>query len=163
MNQIPTDAVDKIVVTKGAASVLYGANAEGGVVNIITKKAVATPKPLVSATTEVGDGGYNREVFSSGWKKGIFSYWVSYTRDELPSWRLSDDFSPTIGTLTYRRVLMVILLPPKPTRSFLKIAGIAIIRMKKAIQFLANSVLNPARIPNTLRISFILPGKKANP
>ena len=119
LNQLPTDAVEKIVVTKGAASVLYGANAMGGVVNIITKKPVATPKPLVSATTEVGDGGYNREVFSSGWKKGIFSYWLSYTRDELPAWRLSDDFNPQLGTITwtgaqpyFQHLLVTIYLEP---------------------------------------------------
>lgn len=99
LNQLPTANIAKIVVTKGAASVLYGANAMGGVVNIITKKA--TEKLAVSATVEVGDYGYNREDFSTGWKKGIFSYWVDYTRSDLNAWRLSDDFNPVIGTITY--------------------------------------------------------------
>lgn len=36
---IPTEAVEKVEIVKGASSVLYGAEALGGVVNIITKKA----------------------------------------------------------------------------------------------------------------------------
>jgi len=38
LNQIPTENIAKIEITKGAASVLYGANALGGVINVITKK-----------------------------------------------------------------------------------------------------------------------------
>jgi len=66
LNQLPTDNIAKIVVTKGAASVLYGANAMGGVVNIITKKA--TTKPSASANLELGENGYNRESVSTGWQ-----------------------------------------------------------------------------------------------
>ena len=36
--QIPLEAIDRIEVTRGAGSVLYGDNAVGGVVNIITKE-----------------------------------------------------------------------------------------------------------------------------
>ena len=38
MNVIPVGAVEKIEVVKGSNSVLYGAEAMGGVINIITKK-----------------------------------------------------------------------------------------------------------------------------
>ncbi len=38
MNVIPVEAVEKIEVVKGSNSVLYGAEAMGGVINIITKK-----------------------------------------------------------------------------------------------------------------------------
>lgn len=41
LNQFPTDNVAKIEVTKGAASVLYGTNAKGGVLNIILAKTPA--------------------------------------------------------------------------------------------------------------------------
>lgn len=37
--RIGMDNVDHIEIVKGAASALYGSNANGGVVNIITKKA----------------------------------------------------------------------------------------------------------------------------
>ncbi len=52
LNQIPTDNIAKIEITKGAASVLYGANALGGVINIITKKG--TEKPFTSVSLEAG-------------------------------------------------------------------------------------------------------------
>jgi len=99
LNQFPTENIAKIVVTKGASSVLYGANAMGGVINIITKKA--TTKPSASANLELGENGYNRESVSTGWQKGIFSYWLSYTHSELDEWRLSDDYKPATTTLVY--------------------------------------------------------------
>ena len=43
LNQIPTENIAKIKVIKGPASVLYGANFLGGVINIITKPAVSKP------------------------------------------------------------------------------------------------------------------------
>ena len=39
LSSLPVESIDRIEVVKGASSVLYGANAMGGVVNIITKKS----------------------------------------------------------------------------------------------------------------------------
>lgn len=47
LSNIPIKAVERVEVVKGANSVLYGAEAQGGVVNIITKKG-GTPKTSVS-------------------------------------------------------------------------------------------------------------------
>jgi len=41
--QIPVEAVERIEIIRGAGSVLYGDNAVGGVVNIITKKGEGKP------------------------------------------------------------------------------------------------------------------------
>lgn len=60
LQQIPASIIGKIEVTKGASSVLYGPNALGGVVNIITKKGVKGFTGSVS--TELGRDGYNRDV-----------------------------------------------------------------------------------------------------
>ena len=48
---IPVEAIERIEVVKGANSVLYGAEALGGVVNIITKKGSDKAKTSVSGTT----------------------------------------------------------------------------------------------------------------
>lgn len=48
--------IDRIEVLKGSASVLYGANAVGGVINIITKRAGQQNK--TSVKTEAGNFGY---------------------------------------------------------------------------------------------------------
>lgn len=51
---LPTDNIERIEVIRGAASALYGGNAMGGVINIITK----TPKKLEASVTG-GYGTYN--------------------------------------------------------------------------------------------------------
>jgi len=94
LNQIPVDNIAKIEVTKGAASVLYGANALGGVVNIITKKA--SGKPAFEILGEVGDGGYVRTSASHGMKAGKVNYWLNYSHSQADGWNLSNDFSPAI-------------------------------------------------------------------
>ncbi len=46
---IPMGQVDRIEVVKGASSALYGSNALGGVINIITKPVPETPETVVRA------------------------------------------------------------------------------------------------------------------
>jgi iron complex outermembrane receptor protein len=60
--QISLDQVERIEIVRGAGSVLYGDNAVGGVVNIITKK----PDKAFSASVEgvIGSYSYNKEVAS---------------------------------------------------------------------------------------------------
>jgi len=69
--QIPLDQVERIEIVRGAGSVLYGDNAVGGVINIITKK----PEKPFSAQVEGvwGSYGYNRESGSVSGKSGPFS------------------------------------------------------------------------------------------
>jgi outer membrane receptor protein involved in Fe transport len=88
--QIPAGAIAKITVTKGASSVLYGANTLGGVINIITKKAGS--KPTVTATTAWGD--YDTEEYSLGLGApiGKFNYWLGYSYRHSDGWRLSSKF-----------------------------------------------------------------------
>ena len=100
LNQIPTDNIAKIEIIKGGASVLYGANALGGVINIITKKA--TTKPVTSLTLEGGNRNTQRLSFTNGMKKGIFSYWFNYTYRHTDGWELSDDYIPRAASTVYR-------------------------------------------------------------
>ena len=98
LNQIGTDSIARIDVIKGAASVLYGANAEGGVVNIITKQP--TEKPSFDANIEIGSKDGRTFSLSHGMKKGIVSYWLGYTHREFDAWPLSDDYVPREGVIT---------------------------------------------------------------
>lgn len=70
---VPIDAVEKIEVIKGSNSVLYGAEAMGGVVNIITKRG---GKPSTSISAKYGnyDSGYQVGVTGDG-------YTAFFTRD----------------------------------------------------------------------------------
>lgn len=69
--QIPLDQIERIEIVRGAGSVLYGDNAVGGVINIITKK----PEKPFSAKAEVvgGSYGYHKESGSVGGKWGPIS------------------------------------------------------------------------------------------
>jgi iron complex outermembrane recepter protein len=100
LSQISVDNVAEIVVTKGAASVIYGTNALIGVINIITKKP--TEKPSVSGLVEVGNGGYKRVSLSHGMKVGIFNYWLNFGHREAEDWRMSSDFKPQMGSVRFR-------------------------------------------------------------
>ena len=99
LNQIPIDNVAKIEVTKGGASVLYGPNAFAGVINIITKKPAK--KLSFDALGEIGENGTYKLSLSNGMKSGIFNYWLNYSHEESNGWRMSDDFKPRVGTLTF--------------------------------------------------------------
>ncbi|HPQ43522.1 MAG TPA: TonB-dependent receptor [Syntrophales bacterium] len=98
LNQIPTENIAKIEISKGAASVLYGANALGGVINIITKKP--SDKPYTSASMEFGENNTQRYSATHGMKKGIFNYWLNYTYATSDGYDLSDDFEPRATTIT---------------------------------------------------------------
>jgi len=69
--QIPLDQVERIEIVRGSGSVLYGDNAVGGVVNIITKR----PEKPLSANAEVVRGSYlyHKESSSISGKWGPLS------------------------------------------------------------------------------------------
>ncbi len=95
MNQLSIENVARIDVIKGAASVLYGANAEAGVINIITKKAA--DRASFSGKVEAGEDGAASAYLSHGMKRGSLSYWISYMHREWDGWKVSDDFTPRDG------------------------------------------------------------------
>lgn len=100
LNQIPTENIAKIEITKGAASVIYGANALGGVINIITKKP--SEKPYTSASMEFGPDNTQRYSVTNGMKVGIFNYWLNYTYGKSDGYQLSGNFQPTPTTIMFR-------------------------------------------------------------
>jgi iron complex outermembrane receptor protein len=104
LNQIPADIISKIEVVKGASSVLYGSNAEGGVINIITKKG--SVKPSFTGTAEIGENNTYRLSVSHGMQKGMLNYWIGFTHRQSDGWRMSDDYDASTGTI-YKK-------PPKP-------------------------------------------------
>ena len=66
------DNLGRIEVVNGPQSVLYGSDAMGGVINIITKKG--SGKPEVSFLSSGGSYGSYREAFESSGKINDFSY-----------------------------------------------------------------------------------------
>lgn len=63
LNAIPADSIDHVEILRGAASSLYGADAIGGVINIITRHEA--DKPL-SAYSSIGFGTYGTSSYNAG-------------------------------------------------------------------------------------------------
>lgn len=80
--QIPLDHIERIEILRGSGTVLYGDNAVGGVINIITKR----PGETFSGETRVTGGSYhyNKETGSVSGKWGPLSATLSagYTGTE---------------------------------------------------------------------------------
>lgn len=72
LNILNTNDVERIEIIRGAASTLYGSNAMGGVVNIITRKATAGLSGFLD--TEFGSDDYQRYAAGLSGKKGIIDF-----------------------------------------------------------------------------------------
>lgn len=66
LNSIPLPAIDRIEVLSDSASAIYGADAVGGVVNIILKREVAQPTVELSYGSADGGADERRAAFSAG-------------------------------------------------------------------------------------------------
>jgi len=91
LSLIPTDAISKIVVTKGASSVLYGANTMGGVINIITKKG--SREPVTELISSYGNNATQAYIFNHGAAVGDFNYWLTASYRSSDGFELSNDFN----------------------------------------------------------------------
>lgn len=92
LGSIPTSAIKRIEVVKGAASTLYGAEALGGVINVITK----TPSTEGgSATVAVGNRGSKRFDVSYGTEKFIIGIDRKYWGTQDPSTPIRYDYAGT--------------------------------------------------------------------
>jgi iron complex outermembrane receptor protein len=74
--QVPLGIVDKIEIIKGAGIVLYGDNAGGGVINVITRKA---KEKKFSSGYELKLGSYSldKEVISGQLNRDTFSFYFN--------------------------------------------------------------------------------------
>jgi len=87
--QIPIEAVERIEVLRGAGSVLYGDNAVGGVVNIITKKG----EGLLSGRAGISLGSYDsrKEDAEISGSHDRLSYYLYSKYHETDGYRSNSD------------------------------------------------------------------------
>lgn len=79
---IPIDAIEKVEVLRGGNSARYGADAVGGVVNFITKKA--TEKSKIDIGLRATYGSFNSQYYNIFTSNAIkdFNYYLSYKRTQ---------------------------------------------------------------------------------
>ncbi|MBN1144059.1 MAG: TonB-dependent receptor [Bacteroidales bacterium] len=91
--------VEKVEVIRGPASTLYGSNAMGGVINIITRDQ---KKEGFRANARIMYGSYNTQKYmvNAGFKKKGFHALASFNHDQTDGHRDSSDFSINNGYLS---------------------------------------------------------------
>src|SRR3990167_3971817 len=99
--RIPIGSVERIEIIRGAGSVLYGDNAVGGVVNIITKKGKGDLSGKIGTTYGSYDSRSENLEISGGYKDALSYYVYSEYRDDggyrSNSNLLSKDFNTRLG------------------------------------------------------------------
>ncbi|WP_346861974.1 TonB-dependent receptor [uncultured Draconibacterium sp.] len=90
--------VEQVEVIRGPASILYGSNAMGGVINIITKKQ---SNDGIHGNARLSYGSYNTQKYmgSVGFKKEKFSAFISGNHDQTDGHRPNSDFKISNGYL----------------------------------------------------------------
>ena len=88
--------VEKVEIIRGPASTLYGTNAMGGVINIITKEQ---KEDGFKANARVMYGSYNTQKYmvTGGFKKNGFNVFASFNHDQTNGHRDSSDFKINNG------------------------------------------------------------------
>lgn len=99
--QIPVSGIDRIEVIRGSGSVLYGDNAVGGVVNIITKKGEAGIHG--EASTYYGSyDSFGQDFQVSGAEKGLSFFFNAHHFDKRGYRQQSDEYYKNFnGRLDY--------------------------------------------------------------
>lgn len=107
LSELTTDAIERIEVVPGGGSTLYGSDAIGGVINIITR--VPTSKPEVCLSSSVGSFGLNQQGIQARGRSGNLGWVVGYNRTES-----NNDF-PYLSKLSlYQELREIYVLGTRP-------------------------------------------------
>lgn len=90
---VTLDDIERIEIVRGPSSALYGADAVGGVVNIITKKPVSTVSRISGA---IGSHGYDTLQLGTSSRKSSAYYSVTGTRETSDGYRLNSNLEQWI-------------------------------------------------------------------
>ncbi|HRZ86755.1 MAG TPA: TonB-dependent receptor [bacterium] len=90
-SKLPVENVERVEVVRGPGSSLYGSNALGGMVNIITK-VPESKRPTFSSKSSYGMFGTFDQAFSHGLNLGMFGYQVSGNYLTSDGYRQNSDY-----------------------------------------------------------------------
>lgn len=114
LEQIPVSMIDRIEVIRGGGSALFGANAIGGVVNIITREPIKNTLELANTTRLIhgkswdNTSSFNASLVSNNHKAGAYIFGTAHNRqgydhDGDGFTELSKQKAMNIGTRAYYR------------------------------------------------------------
>lgn len=107
LEQLPSVMIEQIEVMRGGGSALYGSNAVGGVVNVITKEPIGNMASVESVARLVGgksadwSQSFNASVVSDNRKAGLIIYGNNRHRDPY------DDNGDSISEVGLMKIRMV--------------------------------------------------------
>ncbi|NCD09482.1 MAG: TonB-dependent receptor [Negativicutes bacterium] len=94
LDRIALDNVERIEIVRGSGSALYGADALGGVVNVITKQSERQGLKLAlnkNLLTSHGDQSDNYSVNYDSGKQDKFRYTLTFKQDKNDAWYKSNN------------------------------------------------------------------------
>ncbi len=96
-SQLNSDNIARIEIIKGPASALYGSNAIGGIINVITK--TPSPEPQVKIWSELGDHQQWRSGLSGSGSNGPLGFNVDLSLIDSEGWRDHNALEKKAGTI----------------------------------------------------------------
>lgn len=84
------DSIERVEIVRGPASALYGSDAVGGVINIITRKSTG---PATRYSAEAGSWGLRRYNLTTENNIGDFSYRINFERKRQDDFHYNSSYS----------------------------------------------------------------------
>lgn len=95
LENIPTSAVEKVEIVRGGGAVLYGSQATGGVINIITKKVLPNE-------VQAGWGNYGRQDYKISASAGKAS--IAYNYNKWGNTGVASDYDTSFTAANKKKV-----------------------------------------------------------
>ncbi len=101
---VPLDAVDRIEILRGSGSTLYGSDAVGGAINVVTRPVNSSDTPELILRGGYGSFGTNEESGTASFGRGPLSQRFSFEREISDGFRDDREYrNLVLGSQTWLR------------------------------------------------------------
>jgi iron complex outermembrane receptor protein len=91
LSQVDVRSIERVEIIRGAGTVLYGDNATGGVINIVTRRGAPGRYHLLYAQ-EFGSYRYHKESFQAEGGTGFMDYFLNMSFQDSDGFRLNGGY-----------------------------------------------------------------------